>query len=221
MGRHHHGRPHPVVQGFEQAQQFQRHFGIDIAGRLIRDQHPRARNHRAGNGNALLLPARQCCRDRMGAVGKADPVEHFRNRFHHPLFIRARQAQRQRDIVERGEMRHQPEILEHHPQPTPQIGQAIARHGDQILPEHPDSPARGALRQVQQFEQAGLARPARTGQEIETAGIKCEGQIAQHFGIGAVTQADIIELHDLGRAIIHRAHLSARQGRGKSNFASL
>ena len=43
--------------------------------------------------------------------------------------------------------------------------------------------------------------------------------LAQHLGIGAVAQADIVEFHLSGEAIIHVAHLSGGQARGKSEIA--
>jgi len=45
------------VQRFKQAQQLERHIRIDIARRLIGDQHLWAGNHRPRNRHALLLPA--------------------------------------------------------------------------------------------------------------------------------------------------------------------
>ena len=48
---------------------------IEVAGRLVREQHRRVVGERAGDGGALLLPARQGRGQLVGLVGDADAVE--------------------------------------------------------------------------------------------------------------------------------------------------
>ena len=57
MRRHHHGGAQPVER-FEQADQLERHFRIDIARRFVCHEHVGAADHRAGDGDALLFAAR-------------------------------------------------------------------------------------------------------------------------------------------------------------------
>src|SRR3546814_5730480 len=49
-------------------------------------------------------------------------------------------------------------------------------------------------------------RPARPRQEVETAGKKGEGEIAQDFRLGAESQPDIVKTHD---AALHCGHAGA------------
>jgi hypothetical protein len=56
MRRDHHGRPQ-TIERFEQADELQRHFGIDVSGRLVRDEEIGATNHGPRDRNALLLAA--------------------------------------------------------------------------------------------------------------------------------------------------------------------
>ena len=101
-----------LVQGIEQMEQPQRHFRIDVAGRLVGDEQLGPADHRAGDGDALLLAARQGRRPGAGAVGEADPGEHLAHRRLEILVLDPGDPQRQRDIVEGRQVRDQPEILE-------------------------------------------------------------------------------------------------------------
>ena len=78
-----------------------RHGRIDVAGRLVGNDQLRPRNDGAGNGDALLLSARQGRRASAGPVGEPDPGEHFPHRAFDLLLAMAGDAQRQGDIVER------------------------------------------------------------------------------------------------------------------------
>ena len=66
-------------------------------------------------------------------------------------------------------MRDQPEILEDDADPPPEAGQAAARHGDDVLAEQPDQAAARPQREIEQFEQRGLAGARRAGEEVEAA----------------------------------------------------
>ena len=59
-------------------------------------------------------------------------------------------------------MRDQAEILEDDADPPAEAGQALARHGDDVLAEQADQAAARPLGEVEQFQQRGLAR-RRTG----------------------------------------------------------
>ena len=82
---------------------------------------------RAGDGDALLLAARQGRRARAGAVGETNPGQHLAHRPFDFLLVTAGDAQRQRDIVERGKMPDQAKVLEHHADPAAIVGQGFAR----------------------------------------------------------------------------------------------
>src|SRR5690606_20519560 len=103
---------------------------------------------------------------------------------------------RQRHVVERGQVRDEPEILEHDADPAAKGGQRLAWERDHVGPEHPDDPARRPLREIEQLEQRGLAGAARAGEEVEAPRIERERDVAQHLALGAVAQADVIELYD-------------------------
>ena len=142
-----------LVQGVEQMEQPVRHFRIDVAGRLVGDEQFGPADHRPGDGDALLLAARQGRRAGAGAVGEADPGEHLADRRFEVAVLDPGDPERQRDIVEGGKMRDQPEILEDDADPPAKARQARARHGDDVLAEQPDQAAARPQREIEQFEQ--------------------------------------------------------------------
>ena len=50
-------------------------LGIERAGRLVEQHHPRLERDRARDGDPLLLAARQLARRVAGAIGEADPLQ--------------------------------------------------------------------------------------------------------------------------------------------------
>ncbi len=134
-------------------EQPRRHLGIDVAGRLVGDEDFGPPNHCAGDRDALLLAARERRRPGRGAVGKPHPGQHLAHRGHQVALVDAGDAQRQRDIVEGGEVRDQPEILEYHADAAAEAGQARAAQLHDILAEQLDAAAGRALGEVEQLEQ--------------------------------------------------------------------
>ena len=59
MGDHHQSRAGLGAAGEQQFDDRLAGGGVEIAGRLVREQQRRARGKRAGDGDALLLAARQ------------------------------------------------------------------------------------------------------------------------------------------------------------------
>ena len=150
----------------------------------------------AGDGDALLLAARQGRGAGAGAVAEADPGEHLADRPLQIVLVDSGDAQRQRDIVEGGEVVDEAEILEDDADPAAEAGQALPRHGDDVLAEQFDQAAARPLGEVEQFEQRGLAGARRAGEEVEAAVAQREAEVRQRLRPRAVAQADIVELDD-------------------------
>ncbi len=62
--------------GTQQAHDLLAGFRVELAGRLVGEQQPRAGREGAGDGDALLLAAGQFARPVPGVVGQADQAEH-------------------------------------------------------------------------------------------------------------------------------------------------
>src|SRR4029077_2936368 len=108
------------VQLDEQPEKALSQLRIHIAGWLIRQKKLRPRYHRAGYGGALLFAARKHGRQGPHVLPKPDPVQQLGDLLVITLFVAAKHPQRQRDVVEGGEMIEQAEILEHNPDPPAQ-----------------------------------------------------------------------------------------------------
>src|SRR5262249_11690577 len=102
-------------------------LGVERRGRLVEEHDPRLHGERAGDGDALLLAARELARIPPLLRGKADtlqqrqrPALRVRRRALHP------QQLRQGDVLQHGQMLKQVEALEHH-------SYARARRADLLL----------------------------------------------------------------------------------------
>ena len=138
-----------AIERFEQGQQAARHVRVDVAGRLVGHQNLRPGDDGAGDGDALLLSARQRRGPRLPPIAKADPVQHFRDGRVDLALRHAGNAQRQRDIVIGRQVGHQPEILEDHADAAAETGQSLAGKRHHILAEQADDAATGSLGQIE------------------------------------------------------------------------
>ena len=85
--------------------------GVERGERLVEQQHPRPRHQRAGNGDALRLPARELAWPDVRLVGKADALELVRDAL---VALRLRPVgEPEADIGGDGEPRQQARLLKH------------------------------------------------------------------------------------------------------------
>ena len=181
------------VEFLEQMEQAQAEFRIEIAGRFIGEQKLGPRDHRAGDGEALLLAARQGRRADLKRIGQANPFEQLADLCGNLGLGETGNAQGQGDIIKRVEMIEQAEILKHHADLSAQGGKLMARHCGGVAIQQGDQAPRRPMGEIQQPEQGRLAGAARPGQKMKRSGVEREVYIAQDFGAVAVAHADILE----------------------------
>jgi hypothetical protein len=68
-----------LVQALEEPEHLQRCLTVEIARRLVREDHQRLVGEGAGNRDPLPLPARQRRRQEPGPVGEPDPLQQARS----------------------------------------------------------------------------------------------------------------------------------------------
>ena len=64
-----------AVDALEQSEHLLLAGGVEVAGRLVEQEHAGLHDERAGDGDALLLAARELRREMAGAIGEADLAE--------------------------------------------------------------------------------------------------------------------------------------------------
>src|SRR5690606_35584428 len=75
VGDHDDGLAVVVDRGPQQSQHLATAGGVEVAGGLVRDDDVRVRDERAGDGDTLLLAARELVRTVVQAVGQSQPVD--------------------------------------------------------------------------------------------------------------------------------------------------
>ncbi len=109
--RDHHGRLAELVDGVaQQPEDLAARRRVEVAGRLVGEHHRRARDERAGDGDALLLAAGQLRRAVREPVGQADGGGDLLD----PRLVGldAGELERQDDVLGRRQHREQVEELE-------------------------------------------------------------------------------------------------------------
>ena len=101
----------PPLQAEQQIDHLLAGLAVEIAGRLVGEDDLRARAERAGDGDALLLAARELRREMIGAMREADFAPAAPRADVEGIGL-AGELQRQRDVLERRHGRHQMERLE-------------------------------------------------------------------------------------------------------------
>jgi hypothetical protein len=153
--------------------------GVEVRGRLVRDDELRPADEGAAQGEQLLLPAGEVVR---GAVGEVREPESLQGRRDALAQFGARQpvgAQREGDVF--GDRRHEDlrvGIAEDDRRACPEF--AGVRGG--VEPQDPHRAARGADETPEQAGERRLARPV-LADHGDRARVEVERDVAQHFGV--------------------------------------
>src|ERR1700761_6120590 len=116
VGRNDH-RGARLVELDEQPQQAPSEGGIDIAGRFVREQQLRARDHGARDRGALLLAAGEDRGQRVHVLAQAPPAQQVDPLLAIARLVLAHHAERQRHVLIGGHVVEQTEILQHDADP--------------------------------------------------------------------------------------------------------
>src|SRR5260221_3873769 len=142
-------------------------------------------------------------------IGEPDPAEQLDDMLADLCLGEARDAQRQRRVVEGREVIDQAKILEDDADAPAQGGQLAARRGGDVAVEQRDETARGAFGEIHELQERALAGAARAGQEVERTRRQPYADIAEHLRSRAVPHADILEPDQGARSPSHRCAIAA------------
>ena len=118
---------------------------VEVAGRLVGDDHGRVVDHGAGDGDALFFSAGELVRKVVRLSRKPDHVEHLRNEFFYFRLRSAADLKRERDILISGLAREQFKILEHDAYLPAQLGELIILQFVDLVRAEQDPPLAGTL----------------------------------------------------------------------------
>jgi hypothetical protein len=150
------------IDEFEQVDDFASQCGIEVARRLVRQQHDWSVDDRPRNANALLLPRRQTHGQLVTLMFHADCPQRF---CHLALDIGAGDSldkQWQCHVVEHRFFLQQPKILEDRSDLAPMVGNFGALERRDVLPVHEHLAGIRPLSADQHAEQCRLPGSART-----------------------------------------------------------
>ena len=138
VGHHHHGLPVVVDAAPQQLEHLGAGAGVEVAGRLVGEHHPRPADQRTRHRHPLLLTAGEL----VGLVGEPVAEAHGRDHRVVPLAVgaAARDREGQGDVLGGGERRHQVVGLEHEADlVAAQRGElAVVHPAEVVLADHHD-----------------------------------------------------------------------------------
>src|SRR5262252_3606492 len=174
MGDVHGGRPGLVQQPLQLRTHLQAEQGVQVAERLVHQDHRRLHHQRPRHGHALALPAAQLGRE---AVQEARDLHQLRGAADPPLDVRRAHpvhAQAEGDVVEHFEVRKERVALEHH-------GQAALarRHLGHVAAVDDDGALVRPLEAGDHAQKCGLAAAAGSKQDHELLVVHHQGDVVQ------------------------------------------
>jgi hypothetical protein len=165
----------------------------------------------AGDGHALLLAAGELGGQVLPVLLQADQVEQLRDAAPDLAAGRAGHLEGEGNVLEDRLGGQQPEVLEHDPDPAPQLRHVATAEARQVAPGH-DHPAAGRqLLADEQADEGRLAGARRADQEDEVSGRDGDVDVGQRDLAVGVGHAHVDHVDDRLRGRI----LGPRAGAGK------
>ncbi len=178
VGDHHDRLAHLPHRGAHEGEDLATGPRVEVARRLIREDDLRPTGQRPGDGNALLLPSRELRRSMLDPASETDGVDHQIQ----PALVglAAGEHQRQGDVLQRRQRRHQVERLEDEADPVAaQMGQLLVVERAQVDVADEDVTARQRVEPGDGVHQGGLAGSGRPHDRRELASDELGGHTVE------------------------------------------
>jgi hypothetical protein len=170
---HDHDRqPVALAQIAQQPEDQLRGRPVDLAGRLVGEQDLRLVRQRAGDRDALLLPAGELRRLLAGVLGHIDRFQQLVGPGAAGAPALAGQRHQQLDVLARGQVWQQVAggLLPHESDLLAPVGrQLVLAEREQVLPRDLQPPGRRPVQPAERAQQGGLARAGRPDQRQHLA----------------------------------------------------
>ena len=111
-----------LIYQTEHIHYFRRHFGVDIARRLVGDYHFRVVDNSSGKRDTLLLAARKLCGKRFFLAGKSDYLHNRGNALFDFFSASSDGAHRKCDVIKNVHCRNKSEILKNDAETSSEFG---------------------------------------------------------------------------------------------------
>ena len=191
MGRDQDGLAH-AVELDEERQHAHRHVAVEVAGRLVGEDHLGRQDDGPGHGRALALAAGEGAGQGLHPAGQVHPFEQGAKVAGAVGKVDAAHLQRQGDVLDEAQVPEELRVLVHDPDHPAQVGDAVAVGGR----DHPAEEAHraGGRKQVAvaEAQEGALARTGGPDQEMEGPGREGERRLFQDRG-GAVAESRSLE----------------------------
>ena len=161
VGDHHDGGA-LLVQLGEQVHHLLAVLGIEVASRLVGEDELGVGDHGAGDGDALLLSARELLREVLGAVGDGHSLHHGRDPLLALRGADVQVAQRQLYVFIDVQLVDEVEALEHEADVAlAELGALLLLQAADLLSEQLIGALGGIIQEAEDVEQRGFAAARR------------------------------------------------------------
>ncbi|MCY1417818.1 hypothetical protein D9M71_333600 [compost metagenome] len=178
---------------------------VEGAGGLVAEQDLRPAGQRAGDADALLLPAGKLRRVLARVLDEADAVEQLGDAgVDLAGAVVAGQAQRHGDVVGDGLRGQQVEVLEDHSDALAEAAQAVGVEGGDVFAVDDDAPAAGLFEAVDQAQQGALAGAGMADQAEHLAILDAQASRLQGRNIAAgdaIGLVDVVEFDHVANLV--------------------
>ena len=178
VGDDQHGDAH-AAHPLQKFHHLKAQFGVDVAGRLVRDDELGRMRQCAGHGHALLLAAGEELRVDVGLVFQMDQLQHVGHTLLDLSAADVGHVHGERDVLIDRHGGDEAEVLKDDAHLTAQIGDLVAADLRNILAVHQDTALAGLLLPEDELEQGGFACAGVAQQEDELAVVHMEVDVLQ------------------------------------------
>ena len=181
---------------------------VERARGLVAQQDLRVGGQRTGDGDALLLTAGELRRIVARAVGEADDLEQLLRALFCVRLARSRDLEREADILERGALLEQVELLKDHAHRAARLEQLLFRETAELLTVHGDGACGRLFEKVDAAHERGFACTGQTDDAENFAAADVEVDAVERRDLAGSAGECFVETSDANDSVLFQVHSS-------------
>lgn len=193
VGDQHDGQAQPAVDVAQQREDRLGALRVQRRGGFVAEQYLRLVHQRAGDADALFLPAGELRRIGVAFFLQADQLQQPGDPLLDPCPGHPGHPQRQGDVLPHGLGRHQVEVLEDHADASAQGDQALAVVAADVFVVDQHLPLAGTLQAIEGADQRGLSGAAAADDAEHFAAADFQVDLPQGLDSTGVALAQAVE----------------------------